>query len=214
MKIPQEEPRQLTGSPLERFFRSMMIDYEKWHDGIGYDMDALREASDSERAEIEQRLAPRFKSDWRDVEALALLNTPKSKELLQKAMKQGNAEIRAAVMRYSPELVSNEERIRPLVKALETAEFYEGLTQAMDLVEEFHPPEIMDALLRGALNRSGEVAVHFAALLMFLHGKAAEPFDTQQRPFFLRFNTPNHADRKTVFRELCEKIGVDPSKYL
>src|SRR5262249_11202676 len=153
-------------------------------------------------------------TDWRDVEALAALNTPKAKELLQKAMKEGNPEIRAAVMRYAPELVSNEERIRPLIKALETAEFYEGLTQTMDLVEDFHPPEIMDALLRGALNRSGEVAVHFAALLMFLHGKASEPFDMDQRPFFLRFNTPNQADRKAVFRELCEKIGVDSSKYV
>jgi hypothetical protein len=201
-------------SPLDRFLRSMMINYEKWHDGIGYDIDALREASASERSEIENTLVRRFKTDWRDVEALAALNTPKSKELLQKAMKEGNAEIRAAVMRYAPELVSDEERIRPLVKALETAEFYGGLTQTMDLVEEFHPAEIMDALLRGALHRSGEVAVHFAALLMYLHGKASEPFDMEQRPFFLRFNTPNQADRKTVFRELCEKIGVDSSKYM
>src|SRR5262245_35406942 len=134
MKIPPE-------SPLDRFFRSMMIDYEKWHDGIGYDIDALREASALERSEIEHRLAPRFKTDWRDVEALAALNTPKAKELLQKALKQGNAEIRAAVMRHAPELVSNEEQIRPLIQALETAEFYEGLTQTMDLVEDFHPPE-------------------------------------------------------------------------
>src|SRR5262249_47152584 len=101
--LPKTDPP--SGSPFDRFLRSMIIDYEKWHDGIVYDMEALQEASASERSEIEQRLVPRFKSDWRDVEALATLNTPKAKQLLEKAMKQGDAEIRAAVLRYAPELV-------------------------------------------------------------------------------------------------------------
>ena len=89
-----------------------------------------------------------------------------------------------------------------------------GLSEALDEVEEVHPPSVVEALLRGALERDGEVAVHFAAMLMFLHGKAGEPVDWAQRPFFLRFHTTDRAEREAVFRELCETIGVDASRYL
>ena len=84
----------------------------------------------------------------------------------------------------------------------------------LDQVAKFHPPEIVADLLRGALERKSEVAIHFAALLMFIHGKAREPFDWAQRLFFLRFETRTHAEREAVFRELCEKIGVTPEIYL
>jgi hypothetical protein len=73
---------------------------------------------------------------------------------------------------------------------------------------------VVDALLHGALRREGEEAVHFAALTMFIYGKATSPFDWDLRPFFLRFNTPDRKARETVFRELCAKIDVDPSDYL
>ena len=86
--------------------------------------------------------------------------------------------------------------------------------EAIDEAAEFHPPGVVEALLDGALHRDGEAAVHFAALLFFLHGKAAEPFDWGQRPFFLRFQTADRRERSTVFRVLCATIGVDAGKYL
>jgi hypothetical protein len=51
-------------------------------------------------------------------------------------------------------------------------------------------------------------------MLTFLHGKADEPFDWEQRPFFLRFHTEVRSEREAVFHELCERIGVDAGKYL
>ena len=111
---------------------------------------------------------------------------------------------------YAPELLSDRERVASLVRSLEEADFYAGLTQALREVESLHPPEVVQALLRGARDRAGEVAVHFAAMLLYLHGKAREPFDMAQRPFFLRFNTKDRAGRERVFRELCERIGVAP----
>jgi hypothetical protein len=87
------------------------------------------------------------------------------------------------------------------------------LSETIDEIEEFHPPAVIDALFRGALKRDGEAAVHFAALLFFLHGKAEEPFDWNHRPFFLRFHSTGK-ERTEVFRELCKTVGVDPTKYL
>jgi diadenosine tetraphosphatase ApaH/serine/threonine PP2A family protein phosphatase len=97
---------------------------------------------------------------------------------------------------------------------LQNADLYSGLSKTLDQIEDFHPPEVVEALFRGALQREGEVSVHFAAMLMFVHGKAKEPFDWEQRPFFLRFHTENRAERAAAFQELCEKIGVDASAYL
>ena len=201
-------------SVVRRFEASMNIDYEKWHDGIGYDLALLRQASPAELQAIERILVPRARSDWRDVEALAALDTPAARRALATAMRGGNAEIRAAVLRHAPGMVSREERVAALVAALGTAEFFGGLSQALDQVVEFHPPEIVAALFRGVLERKGDAPIHFAAMLMFIHGKANSPFDWNHRPFFLRFGTTNREEREALFRELCAKLGVDPVNYL
>lgn len=199
---------------VRRFRESMVIDYEKWHDGVGYDLDALRAATPAERKEIESLLVARGASDWRDVEALAALGTPAAREALEYAMDHGNAEIRLAVMRHAPDVAEDDGSTAALVSALRTANLFGGLSQALDAVEEFHPPAVIDALFRGALDRDGEAAVHFAAMLTFLHGKADEAFDWEQRPFFLRFHTEDRSEREAAFRELCDRIGADAAKYL
>ncbi len=72
---------------------------------------------------------------------------------------------------------------------------------------------VINALLKATLNRPGEVACHMAAMLLYLHGKAAEPFDWNHRPFFLRFNTTSRHEREAAFEELCNRIDVDSSVY-
>ena len=209
---PPPPPPPPAGSAADRFARSMEIDYEKWHDGIGYDLEILRAASPEDRAEIERLVLARGAKDWRDVEALAALGTPAAHAALRKALRSRDHEVRTAVHEYAPALVSDAERTASLVHALERADFYGGLTQALRQVERFHPPEIMEALLRGLRDRSGGVAVHFAAMLMYLHGKADSAFDMAQRPFFLRCATPDPAARARAIRELCDRIGVAPPR--
>jgi hypothetical protein len=203
-----------TASPLRRFERSMVLDYEKWHDGIGYDLDALRAADGSERDAIEAMLVTHEPRDWRDVEALAALGTDRARATLVRLAAHPDHEVRLAVARYAPEMVRDDRRAASIVSALESAELGSGLSEAIDQAAEFHPPEVVDALFRGALARRGDAAVHFAALLTFVHGKAVEPFDWEQRPFFLRFHTDEVAEREAVFRELCERIGVAADEAL
>ena len=89
-----------------------------------------------------------------------------------------------------------------------------GLSQTLDDIEEYHPLEIEEALLKGLLNREGEVATLFAGMLFYIHGKSDEAFDMKLRPFFLRFNTPNREDRIQAFIELCKRLNIAPEKYL
>jgi hypothetical protein len=210
---PKPEPPK-PPTVVERFLGSMEMNYEKWHDGIGYDLDIIKTATPEELVEIENLLVNRPVSDWRDVEALAALNSPRARALLRKKLKGGNPELATAVTGYAPEIAADDEHTAALVAALEHSEVYGGLTQALLQVEEFHPPQIIDALFRGVLAREGDTAVHFAAMLMFLHGKAETSFDWDQHPFFLRFHTNVRAERQTAFRELCQKVGVDANPYL
>lgn len=192
----------------------MVIDYEKWHDGVGYDLDAIREASQDERQAIEILLFNRGTRDWRDVEALAALDTAGARAALRQAKYSHEHDVAMAVARYAPDLLSDEEQTAAIVRALQSAQFYEGLSEALDQAEEHHPPAVIDALLRGMIERDGDVAVHFAALVLYLHGKADSSFDMAQRPFFLTFNTPDRDERMRAFRELCRKVGLDPELYM
>lgn len=197
-------------SAVARFKASMEITHEKWHDGIGYDLSVLKEATPEELERIESLLIDRRLHDWRDIEALAALDSKRAQEALREALVLGDAKIRLAVCAHAPELVTERQRIDSLVQALEQSEIGTGLSEALDEVAEFHPPEIVRTLLRGLMARDGSIAVHFAALLYYIHGKAPEPFDLEQRPFFLRFNTANRVEREQVVRELCTALGVDP----
>jgi hypothetical protein len=187
---------------------------ESWREGTGYDLALLKSATAEELAAIEGLLLSRPVDDWRDVEALAALYSPRARVALRKALKSSNHRVATAVAEYAPHLVSDKERTKVLVAALEGAEIYGGLPQALLDVEEYHPPEIVDALFRGLLKPNCENPVHFAAMLMFIHGKAESSFDWTHRPLFLRFKTEDRAERERVFRELCEKIAVDPEPYL
>ena len=209
-----ESGKSISVSPLQRFRKSMEIDYEKWHDGIGYDLDAIRAATKTERKAIEQMLTEHTPRDWRDIEALAKINTKNAQQIIKKAIKDPDPDVRVAVTRFAPNLVTNSERSQSLIKALQSAEIFSGLSQALDDIEEYHPTEIKEALIKGLLSREGDVAVLFAAMLFYIYGKADEPFDMEQRPFFLRFNTENRAERERAFMELCRWLNINHEKYL
>lgn len=201
-------------STVDRFRESMVCNFDRWHDGMGYELELLQTATPEELVDIEKLLISGGVNDWRDVEALAALDSPRARVLLRQTFLNGKHELAQAVSRYAPRLVNEDERIATLVSALEHTDFYGGLTQALLEVESFHPPEIIAALMRGVLKRNGDHACHFAAMLMFLHGQSESSFDWDQRPFFLQFNTTDRAGREAMFRELCDRIGVSSAPFL
>lgn len=190
------------------------MDLEKWRDGTGYDLSILKSCTPEELVLIESMLVTRGIRDWRDVQALAALDSPRARVLLKAALKNTDPAISTAVINYAPGLTSDKERTAALVAALDVAENFGGLSPTLLEAGGFHPPEVIEALLRGVLSRSGGVPVHYAAMLMYLHGKAESAFDWAHRPFFLKFNTDDRAEREALFRELCEKIGVKPGRFL
>ena len=212
-KKPEEESISSL-SPLQRFEASMKIGFEEWHDGIGYDIKAIELASQTEREAIEQVLINHSPRDWRDIEALAQINTNSARDIIKNAIKDPDPVVRVSVARFTPDLVTDYERTQSIVDALEKAEIFSGLSQVLDEVERYHPMEVKEALIRGLLNRKGDVAVLFAAMLFYIFGQAKRPFDMKQRPYFLRFNTEDRKERVDLFRDLCRKLKINYQKYL
>jgi hypothetical protein len=198
-------------SAYDRFMQSMQIGHDQWHDGTGYDLEALQELEGEELARVEALLIRRKDEDWRDAEALAALNSTKAAEALKSSISSPNVQVKLrAAEQYAEEgdMTTMEEA---LIQSLRTSKLYEGLTQALDLAEE-HPTErVKQTLFWCALHGNDDVRVHAAALLFYLYGIAESNFDWEFRPFFLRFGTEDMEERRAAFLELCQRVNVDPA---
>lgn len=195
-------------SALARFERSLFIDYEQWHDGVGYDVATLRELTADDRRRIEARLTP--PDGWRDVEALAViakLGSDSARTELRRVATAGSSETRLAVLRYAPELVDDAARTTTLVGALDSATAFDSFTTTLEQVAAFHPQPVIDALWRGLETRQGDVAMHYAGMIAFLAGKADSSFDWSLRPLLQEFRTEDMTARRAAIQKLRKRVG-------
>lgn len=200
--------------PASQFLASMPMTFDMWHDGLGYDLDALARVPPEQLPAIEAKLIAKQPWDWRDIEALARIDSAAARAAVRAALTDRDLKVRREAQRHvEASAIDPAAREAALVKTLESVDVMNGLSAAIDEAVEFHPPAVVDALLRGALTGPGGRAIHFAALLYFIHGKSSEPFDWNHRPFFLTFGDEEPAARHAAFRTLCASIGVDPAAY-
>lgn len=182
----------------------MNIGYMEWHDGIGYDLEALAGMTPEERATVEATLIAHLADpgDWRDVEALAALDTPGAVAAVNAAKKHRNTDVRNYVLQTLVEAKpqSAAELEDEIVHAVERG--------ALDLAQSHPTPRVKRALLDCARLTDPVTRVNAAALLMYLCGKADEPFDWSQRPFFLRFGSEDMKELRAAWTELRERTGV------
>ena len=199
----------------ERFMASTDIDYERWHEGIGYDLDALGSLEGGERHDAERWLLARADKDWRDLEGLLALGSDSARAAVVDQLRHGKLEQRLYAARYLADDAALAADVDAAVVAgLETSVILTGLSVVLDVATSRRTPAVVAALFRAALRDEGEVAVHAAARLAFIHGKASDEFDWELRPVFLRFHAQDRAERAAAFRDLCRLCEVDPDPYL
>jgi hypothetical protein len=198
---------------LARFRASMNITYEQWHDGIGYDLDALGRLDPDERAEAEAWLVPRRTSDWRDVEALDCLGTPRALAALVDALDARDVTVRihAAERLLRRRALAADKAEAIALAALGEASIANGMTRALAFAEAHATEAVRRKLLACARDGNDDIRVHAAALAHFLHGGAASSFDWSKRPLYLRFGSNDPAERQAAFLDLCASIQVDPT---
>lgn len=196
----------MASNALDRFLKSMDIGYEQWHDGIGYDLEALDQLSDSEKKFAEGRLIPRASNDWRDLEALDRLGTPAAIKAILNVRKANEPEIRLRAHQVGPE-PTNIEWERAILKSLETAEIFSGLTNVLDCAIEQPSDAVVEKLWAKVRDPASGVAYHCAAALCCIAGKLDSMYDDKYRKLFLRLVGPQSEDRELAVKELESKLG-------
>jgi hypothetical protein len=211
LRRPRSSNPQLTGTAAyQRFMGSMAIDYARWHDGEPYDLDALASLGGEERDRVEALLIARKNCDWRDSDALDRLGSPAALAALDDSLRGPNREvrIRAGELLFTRGRLTDLDEL--LVEGIANGTFGDGLQQVLRLAAMHPSPGVVRALAQAALCRREEGAVHAVALLCFLHGLAAEPFDASQQDYFQQFRaTPHGPERRALFDALCARIGID-----
>ena len=170
---------------VDRFVASMVMDFDKWHDGIGYDVELIDEMSADERKAVEQKLISKL-DDWRDLEALDRLGTPAAHAAIEKARQSSNAELRLKAQDYGPD-PHPDLREAAIIAGLSNEDLSDGLSEALDQAADHPTPNVIAALLKCARDTGGPGAYDAAAVLYQINGKIESHFGFENREFFLRF---------------------------
>ncbi len=177
-----------TDDALRRFRASMILNFDVWHDGIPYDLDALMALPEAERSAIGCELAAKGELDWRDVQALERIGTPEALARIAAAAGAqadhgGASALRAAASDGWPR-----EREDRFIALLEAARPMETSFDTLFDVAEAHPtPRVRAKLLELATGGAPETRYAFGAFLLYLHGQAEDWYglDTEHRPHLL-----------------------------
>ncbi|MBL8050201.1 MAG: hypothetical protein JNM46_03185 [Anaerolineales bacterium] len=198
---------------VEKFIKSMEIDYAKYHNGDGYDLNVLKELNAEELKQVESILIPRKDKDWRDVTALAAINTSTALEAVKKCLESPNLEVRIFAAKFLKEknIIDRVEEV--LLKTLPIVKVGGGLVQALALAKEYPTEKVKQKLIWCALHGPDVTRTHCAAMALFLYGKAESEFDNNQKIIF-SFNPPDKAKRLEAFPELCQIISVNPNDFM
>ncbi len=191
-------------TPIERFLESMEIDYAKWREGESYDLALMREMSQIESNEVEALLVDRLKrdGDWRDVEALAAIDTDSARAAVLSARKHQITNVRNFAVRLGPISESD------VIRAIESAKAMDGLDAALRMTEQCNTAAVRRAVLDMARSGDSTVRVHMVAMLYFLMGKARVAFDWEQRPYFLGFGVEDNQELRRAWNPLRAELEV------
>lgn len=195
-----------------RFRKSMMIDYYQWKEGEPYDIAALSEITDEERASLTDEICARATLDWRDVEALRALATPKALERISKAAgKQVDAAGVDAFMDdiaaqgWTPEIEAR------FIEKLERTELWGGALDRLYEIAEAHlTPAVRAQLLRNArISHDPAVRYSMGAFLLYLAGHVPSRWvmDTDHRPHLLNLNSSDYKTYKAAVAWLEDKLA-------
>ena len=194
------------------FLDSMVMDFDKWHDGTGYDLEVLVQLGPEEQAFIEELLIKNLEQagDWRDVTALAALGTDSARKAVDKARSHSDTKVRKYALRICLDAQDSKDMTKE-----DIAELEEQVVQAVKHgdfeIAEYMPTlrvkkTLLDAIL--SVEYKSEIRVSAVAFLLYLCGQAPEPFDWSQRPFFLLFGNDNPKMLQQAWEHLRKRTGL------
>ena len=196
---------------LQRFRDSMSLDYGRWKDGDPYDLGALDEMSEAERAEIERDMCAKRILDWRDVEALQRLGSASAHARIMRAANEQADDGGAAALRLVASEWTDDAEAR-FIAQLNAARLMETSLDTLFGIAVDHPTSaVRQALFRLATEGNESVRYAFGAFLLFLAGKADDWYglDETYRPHLLDLTGETRAAREAAASWLATMIAPD-----
>lgn len=196
----------------------MLIDYNKWKEGEPYDIPALAEITAAERDTLTDEICDKRDLDWRDVEALKALATPKALKRIEHAAEtQGSSGGAEALLTEIESKGWSETSEKRLIEMLENVRSMESAEdRLLELCEQHPTPAIIAQLLRNARVQSDPTMRYSAgAFLLYLTGHADDRycFEPPNRPHLLDLNSDDYKTYKAAVAWLEDKVN-NPKKKL
>ena len=174
---------------LKKFRGSMIMDYEKWKEGIGYDMDAFAAMTDEEKQTVLSEIREKNSLDWRDMEVLKVDNSKVSFDRLRDVLASGTCDARAHALDdlYDMGRMNDSVFDWKLAEILDDVTDNDGVTASLLLVQQRCGPKTREALQKGVRERP-DIALHYASALLDLEGLSDDmaAFDPKFRPTLLK----------------------------
>ena len=205
-------PPRVPSPAYTRFRLSMNIDYNAWREGTPYDIAALADITPEERALLTDDFCDKSDLDWRDVEALRALATPKAIARISDA---AATQTDAAGVDAFTDAIAREgwtpDIERRFIDKLERAEVMGGaLDRLYDIAQQHLTPAVRRQLLRNARS-SHDPAVRYSmgAFLLYLAGHVDSRWvmDTENRPHLLNLNSADYKTYKAAVAWIEDKIA-------
>jgi hypothetical protein len=197
----------------QRFLESLKIDYGKWLDETGYDLDALRELTAEEQKSIEASLFERGIQNWRDIEALDVIGSDRSVEAIRQGLTNTDLDIQVASARSlrARGLLTNDDIETMLVELLKKCDYHSFLS-IRRLIQDYPTAAVRQMLLWNTLYGDPIARRPTADFIYFLYGLSASPAYSDHGTG--GFTSKLLWLRKRAFLKLCRAIGEDPSWVL
>jgi hypothetical protein len=147
----------------------MAIGYMEWHDGIGYDLNALAALSPDELLAAEDLLVARRASDWRDLEALDRIGSARALDQLNRALQSESVDIQIeAAQRLASRGLLTESVIEAIIiAALGRTTIVDGMVKTLNFAAAHPSAAVRRKLLACAVRGNDDLRVHAAALVHF-----------------------------------------------
>lgn len=193
-----------------RFRASMAIDYGKWRDGEPYDIAALDGMTQAERDEIAEELSGKSQLDWRDVEALKRIATPRATARVKRAA--ADQTDGGGVEAFADDVAEGWSKAieRRFIAKLTAARLMESSTDRLYEIAQAHPtPGVRAALFRLATTGDESMRYSYGAGLLYITGQAEDSYglSDDHRPHLLDLNGDD-AERAAAAAWLKAKTGA------
>ena len=158
-----------------RFKASLLLDYDKWKDGEPYDIAALGKITPSKRRQLVEEIAAKGRLDWRDVEALRALDTPKARARIKTAARLqtdgGGAEAFSDEFSTNWSLAAEKRLLAKLTKAQLMDTSFDRL---LEMAERRPTDAVRKRLWKLATTGEKDTRYAFGAFFLYLSGHAAD----------------------------------------